>query len=864
MKRKNILYKLNLKERELSILTRKIIRDSGGNIFDVFANAENEAKPIINPYGLSQKEVDMLLDQIVLQGKIPDGGFLYSRDKHDNEGKQNGATKFSAVAKAPLYNREINMSENEIMKDNTLDEIISQLSRKKKTHIELGPETWEKFIAYANERDPLYSHLQGKKYVWVDVSGVYVDLANKNVEKIGMESESILGDWFKHSVFDSAKDQIYYFFGGGINNLDIWSISHTQSENGEKTITNLLRRMRANQPLKSVPAVITYFEAPDQNDPQYQDKVERLRATYGAKDSKYYDEWTHTAISDFILSGFEALGIDKSKLELLVEYDDTILPPAIKVWAKCIERTEIQIGNNKVIKEKGDCIRAIKSQRLSRSLFEKTANDAGFLLKYQKGDKGVVVAVLQSKLWMQDKFKTGRNIIYWGLASLMLLWSWLKISNTMRQREIQKEIQKQQEKTLKNKNLYVYCDLWAQEYKTPEQKDTFINGIANDISKSIKVRYDIKLDIISLIKDELLQWDNIDAFFDSWSREENVVEFADDFINKHKNFLLESGAKIVPYAHLKEYEENFKRTINCDFSNEEAKSKFNVTYANGLMKDITDVSWTTVSLWWYQSLSGGEYDMGTYRGLKSTGGSFSMSFSSTGKEGYIYATFAVNDEDTKQNYPHEYTLSESKVVAFDYYEQTRPVVRKILKYYDKAFQNADYDAYSYNKYGWTTIQNDRREMIIKDLVNTWKIDQIDEGSDSAIAKYVVDFVAKNKGVLQTKKIDVTPYDTLRRYEGALKNTISADNDRQGNQILLINDTLRGLCKFNYLGVYLTQKGERYDMGSILVDGIPYIVWREKDHRPRVHVGWEEYVDRDYYIFMWATIAEDYFALKRKF
>ncbi|MEI6774588.1 MAG: hypothetical protein WCL18_07575 [bacterium] len=56
------------------------------------------------------------------------------------------------------------------------------------------------------------------------MSSIYADMANKNVEKIDMKGESVSGDRFQHSVFDAAKDQIYYFFGGSICNLDVgWS-----------------------------------------------------------------------------------------------------------------------------------------------------------------------------------------------------------------------------------------------------------------------------------------------------------------------------------------------------------------------------------------------------------------------------------------------------------------------------------------------------------------------------------------------------------------------------------------------------------------------------------------------------------------
>lgn len=120
--------------------------------------------------------------------------------------------------------------------------------------------------------------------------------------------------------------------------------------------------MRSNKPFERVPIVITYFEAPEKDDPQYQDKIDRRKAAYGSKDNpEYFDEETHNAVSDFILSGFEALGLERSRLELAVEYDETHSPAMMKVGAKFLEKTEIQMGKYKMVKEAGDCVWAIKS-----------------------------------------------------------------------------------------------------------------------------------------------------------------------------------------------------------------------------------------------------------------------------------------------------------------------------------------------------------------------------------------------------------------------------------------------------------------------------------------------------------------------
>ena len=81
--------------------------------------------------------------------------------------------------------------------------------------------------------------------------------------------------------------------------------------------------MRANTPFSSVPAVITYFEAPDKEGPEYKDSVDKLLAIYGSENTPYYDKITHDAAEDFIISGFEALGLERSRLEFVVECEES-------------------------------------------------------------------------------------------------------------------------------------------------------------------------------------------------------------------------------------------------------------------------------------------------------------------------------------------------------------------------------------------------------------------------------------------------------------------------------------------------------------------------------------------------------------
>jgi hypothetical protein len=65
--------------------------------------------------------------------------------------------------------------------------------------------------------------------------------------------------------------------------------------------------MQSNQFLKPSHAVITYFEAPDQevlSKKEYKENISYIKATYGDPDEKnpYYNKTTNAAVEDFVLS----------------------------------------------------------------------------------------------------------------------------------------------------------------------------------------------------------------------------------------------------------------------------------------------------------------------------------------------------------------------------------------------------------------------------------------------------------------------------------------------------------------------------------------------------------------------------------
>lgn len=442
-----------------------------------------------------------------------------------------------------------------------------------------------------------------------------------------------------------------------------------------------------------------------------------------------------------------------------------------------------------------------------------------------------------------------RNI--WITVGLLLGVLWTNVyTNYQDKQKIQIEIERQQEKIFKDKKMYSYADMRSTSFETVEQKEKFVNRLVEDMTNSIKIRYGhwspINKNISSLLKDELLTWDNISQFFDSENKNVKIIKFVDTFVKGHTNFLLENGMDVVPFLHLKKYEEKFKNIINLDMKDEEAKSSFNLKYTT-YMGNAIDVSGTQKHIWWYQLLNWWKFDIGTFTWTQSD---------------YVYAKFyLLNRKDIDQKYCHEYTLGQSQIVAYDYFEQTRPVVNKILLYYYKICENKQYDAYSYNKYGWNNLQNDSRELIIKDLVNTGKIDEIAENDITAIVDYVINFI-KNYKWMWGEKMSFSPYVMLRDHEDALKNSAQKFKNKETG-VYYIREDEREKYAFDYMGTYLKQDGTEYDYWMVNIDWVSLIVWRDKNTKIMITRGGETTLDSDYYIYAWYEIAKDYFDLRKR-
>jgi len=882
MKIKKLLYKIWLLDPGPGIERRKSLRNTKGNLFDILSDKETH-KEEKNIHWLPNEEVIAILQDMLLYNRITDGSFLYAWNNHDAQGMDNWSAKFSAIAHSPLYNKNINKNEEMLYEDPELDAMVADISKKKTTHIELWPESGEKFIKYADQWDPDYRNLKGKKYIGVDVSGVYVDMANKNVKKIWMIAESVPWDWFEHSVFDTEKNQIYYFYGGSICNLDVGYRPDPKYPDKKKTIINLLRRMRSNNALSRVPIVLTYFEAPDKHDPEYQDKVDKLKATYGSKESeKYYNEETHNALSDFILSWLEALGLERSKLELVVEYDDTHSPAMIKLGAKFTEKTEIQVGYNKVVKEAGEKIWAIKSQRFTKDEFAVIAKDADFDISYEKSRDGVAVAVLQSKLWINDKFKKMRNISYGVLIWATLLWWWLLTKNIVHQKEIKQEKEKVDAEFVSKQKMFFYggSGHGYYELKTDAEKIDYINKLTDAVFENIALRYNIQTDeeeiqqiIRSYVKDKDILW----RFTNTDKYTQNIFDIGDEFVKKYSDMLIEKDINKMPYDHLNVYEEYFKDMIvDTNMTNEEltrlsgAQGTMNLSNpyipdpSNGKMTYCSSIDLECVKNWTKRLLKEektiavqGEDDV---RIIHFLSGRTDVD-SHYVKDGYLYIRMW---DQQPYSYVRVATMHGDKekkkidltIIAYDYFYQNRPIIHEVYEKFGAIYWNmsSHHNRETDQTYRWK--KDSIKMLITKDLLQTWLIDKISPESNKAIMVYLQWFVQRNGTALKQEWISITAYEWYQKeYSEAFKNTDIAIDTHLPESISYQD---RDTYDFHYIGKFYSSKGIEYDLAQVIIRGKKYLYARNtiEDKDERHTEEWIDITVLNYYLARGKEVTKD--------
>lgn len=666
-------------------------------------NQFNKREQIIDEYWFSPSRKREILKTIFFNpDDISDGSFLYEWKKWSHEEGNNWSAKFNKIANDPFYKEVINWVEDSLLQSNQgFCSFVRNHIIKKKNLIELWTANWDKFIKNISYIHPELDELHGKTYIWVDISGIHVDESNKNVkEHLPMlKTEWIPWNWFEHSVFDTTTQQAYFFFWGSICNFS------------PEKIKELIMRLRTNTklPTDKTSLLVTYFQSPDPKDPQYNLKKERLKAAYG--DTTPWNQFstknttTQEVFSDFILSGFEALGIPKEVLKYIVEYEEKTdeHPARIKLWAEFTKDFSQNIEWLDIRRNLWDKIWAIPSQRFTSDDFSHFAKQSGFTIKKEISSDGICISFLESYLLnnQKDKIQSFRNkvskALAWVLLTATLVWWGYVLS---KQNERNKANQFLKEK-LTSKDISRDFD-WNQILVNNVQEK---QAILEDINKEV---YNILETIYPRFPSseknrflQIFQWwlynkqQLIYRFPEKWhlSQQLNLkhsFEYLNEFINDNEGFFI-SNNYFKKYSDLEEYEESFMEAI----------SQWNLFF------NITDKSFA-----WYYTIDG--------------------------------------------------RFFKDKIDILDYFLQTRPNIQPIQDRFLNTFCNVSWwwkryviypELYptDYKKYHSDYI------LLLKDIV-TNKIDKKDFSAfPSEIDKYLYDFSKRNTLVSESQYVKYKRY-----------------------------------------------------------------------------------------------------------
>lgn len=574
----------------------------GMAVLDIQTNYQQQLKLYLkennkNAYGLDLEVVDKQLSILLEEKKIGDGGFLYWWDNW----KTNGIDKFVAVSKSPLYTK-IKEGENQLYKYifsaawySESYPIIKNMLQKSSTVAELWPWDVPKLYNILSDfywwEDQLKASLGDKSIKLMDiVSDGFIGIKKQfNKLKEGL-AEGIETDFHnKENSIYKANDVCYFMFGWTIWNFPV------------SEIETMLKLMQSNQFLKPSHAVITYFEAPDQevlSKKEYKENISYIKATYGDPDEKnpYYNKTTNAAVEDFVLSWFESLWIPRDKIDFVVAYDQKKqdwTPARIKVWARANQDFDVITASWNIYKVKKDQeIRAIQSSRFTQADFKQIAEKSGFETIFsqsnQEKDKnrkdqlvknvGLVTTVLRSNagiLPWNTKFKKPRGILYGTLIGLSLLGGIILTKNIIQNKKIKEKIEINSEKRLNNGafiNARKSQEWSSKQIEWAENIDTVLNDAVEDMYWILLSRYSgwSVMDpnsVKSLIKSQL-RGKAINTNIDI-SDNQFIFDFIENFLQNNYDFLATQWFEIEPYLKFQTYEKDFIETINYNWPTKE-------------------------------------------------------------------------------------------------------------------------------------------------------------------------------------------------------------------------------------------------------------------------------------------------------
>lgn len=763
-----------------------------------------------NEFWLEIKYIDEQLRKIFRWSQIGDGTFLYAWNTSEN----NGIEKYIKVTQSDMYKKieptekmicefllswwaKIWSSKKEVWNIDVHPQYpkIHAILSKSKTFVELGPGGVDKLLEYLKfytGEDTIQKFLESKVIKLVDVNAEgYVEI-KKKLNKVAEKqvSEGIEADFSNESGSAYLWDQpCYFMFGGSIGNFSF------------REIKWILENMKSKEPFKSTNAFITYFTAPDKSKytpEQYGKEIQKIKAMYGDPDTSnpFFNVSAKQAMEDLIFSWFKALGIDTSTLEYVVEYEEAseYTPARIKLGARCKEDIKVYANEKRRPYEKkaGEHMRAVQSARFTEKEFKQLAKESGYDVVMQQGDNGVAVAVLQSKLWVHDRYSNTRNIVLGVVTSALILSGWLLWHNNYKDKSIKEKIVNQ-EKKLEIKRSIV--DL---------EKLNKIRAVKDNIAQECIRTYDVwslsQDEVNKEIREYLLREDISNKWLDVLYKDKNdkvvIYNFLQEFINNYfYKKMFEKGAEdisVLPF--LQWHEKEFLNTLNYQGQIKEGyNAKEGVYYQIMSPMSIYNyhdkkMQWSENKdlVWWYMvkrtwNLDVWKVDKDRYEYNKRTTQNdisvIELSVSEPDADNMItIKRFIFNDnteniikhlnssehliyvnthQDTQgRNYSN---LVIDKSTIIDFFEKNNPIFKKIWERYQTKYWEKNTDI------GTNNAQN-IKIMMLNDLYknNIFGIPNISEYTDGIIDNYVKSFYEKNqKRTTFTDAVD--PQNTNVRY-----------------------------------------------------------------------------------------------------
>lgn len=494
------------------------------------------------------------LDQLFDSNHEPNGMFLYDWGNPLTE--NNGAYKFSQVAWSVGYksfaDREIDLYSSE-----ECQKFIRYRMEEKNVRniIDIGCGDGKKSAKLLY--NTLGKELQWKTYIPTDISPYFVDHAASEVQStlhahhISVKTAGMNADILSTDAFKDIKQKIYFFLGGSIGNFS------------DAEIIQIYKNMASDSAFGDKEnIVITYFTAPDKTSETYADDVQQMLAAYGDPNvnNPYYNKETHDTTKQWIMSGFEALGIDSRKLDFFVTYDEKNM--RVLSWAKVKEQILITHGGKNYIKQPGEFLWAIQSRRFTIEKMKSLAETAGAHMWNPTEDQGIAMAILESSRSAEGKAKRKKTLKNTLISTAVAAWLAGAIGTGMKLGEKEYRLKKKQESESITLKKWRDAEIGAPFFYKDNPDSTDILKARDESIKYILdnmvERYEVseeKIDELKSFLTDVMENENeVFMFFNASISLQGYFgdidprdEFVDKIVQKYPRLMKEFGIAPLPY-----------------------------------------------------------------------------------------------------------------------------------------------------------------------------------------------------------------------------------------------------------------------------------------------------------------------------